>query len=217
MKKKALPALVFTLLAITFAAWVYTRPAPRLLVTDGNSLTDGKYSVYPKETRRLLGGNWDLVNVGLSGCTTQHMLDHAQEVDALRLQHDRARTVLVAWEISNDLALGASRDDAYARFVRYCRERKRAGWTVLALTVLPRTALGSMALPDTFEIDRIAIDERMRREWPTFADGIVDVAADDRIGTFGRQLDKSLYYDGVHLTPKGYGLVAQDVVAVIPR
>lgn len=184
-----------------------------LIVTDGNSLTDGAYSTYPRMLIDDLGGTWTLRNFGVSGQTTANMLKDVQaQIDPL-FSPKRA-SILVAWEITNDLKRDASRGDAYERFQRYCRERRAVGWKVIALTVLPRVRNESQS---KFENDRSAINADMRLNWPSFADGLADVAADNRIGDFGDQLDKMYYSDGTHLTGQGYAIVADLVAAQVRR
>jgi hypothetical protein len=80
---------------------------------------------------------------------------------------------------------------------------------VLALTVLPRANCPPGA---QFEAQRSRLNDRIRANWAVFADGLVDVAADGRIGAAGASLDQQYYTDGVHLNARGYAIVAQAVV-----
>ena len=101
---------------------------------------------------------------------------------------------------------------AYEHFRRYCAERRAAGWTVIALTVLPRA---QSTLVATFEADRSTINADIRTHWREFADGLADVAADHRIGEFGDQLNKKYFRDGVHLTARGNVIVTAIVAAAV--
>jgi len=185
---------------------------PNLLVVDGNSLTDGRYSSYPLRTLANLGDGWTLRNFGVNGQTTgQMLLDAKKQIDPL-IRPNRLN-VLAAWEITNELRQGAPREAAYERFRRYCLDRRAAGWKVIALTVLPRT---QPTLPLTFEADRSAINADMRAHWREFADGLADVAADPRLGDAGDELDVNYFRDGIHPTPKGDVIVA-NAVAILVR
>lgn len=183
----------------------------QLLVTDGNSLTDGHYSTYPALLMAQLGSGWTLRNFGVSGQTTPQMSKDAKtQIDSLR--RAGKTDVLVAWEITNDLIHGAERDQAYERFRSYCQARREAGWKVVALTVLPRARDG---LKPKFEDARTFINADMRRNWRSFADALADVAAGPQIGDFGDQLNLTYYSDGTHLTGQGYAIVANIVAAQV--
>ena len=110
---------------------------------------------------------------------------------------------------------GDFRDDRPAIYVydalrTYCLARRAAGFRVLVLTVLPSNR------PETFEATRLAYDAMLRSGWNTFADGLVDVAADHRIGDTGDELDGQFYLvDQLHLTSAGSAVMASVAAPVL--
>lgn len=201
----ALSAKDLTLSPIIFDAATLSEDFNALIVFDGNSMTAGAYSSYPATTVSALVGTWTAHNFGVSGQTTIEMIaDAAAQIDSL-YDPDMLKNVVVFWEVTNDLKLGATRADAQARMVQYCQARKAAGWSVVVLTILPRTQVG---LPETFEDDRIAINSYILANYASFADAVADVASDSRIGDYGDSNDTTYFYDGVHMTTAGYNIVA---------
>ena len=117
-----------------------------------------------------------------------------------------------------DFRAGASSADVYGALRTYCSERRAEGFRVVVLTVLPASD------PVTFEATRLAYDAMLRSSWQGFADGLVDVAADGRIGDAGDNLDRHFYQpDALHLTNAGNEVMAsvasraeRPAVAVLP-
>jgi len=200
--------------------WLNIRVAAALplIVFDGNSLTyrpaDTDVTPYPTQCVRLLGeANYEWYNFGVGGqITTQMTADAPTEIDVL-FDRRRSKNIVVAWEVSNDLFFGASAATAYANYVAYCNARRAAGFTVVAVTVLPRSGVGT---PGSFEADRGTVNTSIRSNWHSFAHALADVAADSRIGDAGDENDATYYKaDLVHLTNVGAGVVAQIVADAI--
>jgi hypothetical protein len=119
---------------------------PTDIVFDGNSLTAGlgasPGNSYPEQAMRLLPRSYTWHNLGVSAQTTVQMAaDAADQVDAL--VDPSARNVLVVWEATNDLFFGAGPEAAYGHLVSYCQDRRRAGYQVIVLTLLPRSEPGA--------------------------------------------------------------------------
>lgn len=192
------------------------RPMNRLAIFDGNSLTAGSGSTggqtYPVQTAALLGSGWDTVNVGVGGQSTAGMNTRAgQFVDAAENAW-RSGEIVVGWEGTNDLFLGATPATSISRLTTYYSGRKAEGYRVVVMTVLPRSSVG---VSGTFEADRQTINASLRANWPTYADALVDVAADPRIGDQGDETDTTYYADLTHLNNTGYGVVASLVAPVL--
>ena len=206
------------------ASWLRSTPAAPVLSADrGLVVFDGCSLVadagvatadgMPEQVMSLLPSDLQLRNLGVAGQTTQQMAaDAASQVDPLYCKA-RAENVLVVWEGTNDLIYGVSpRFDsaqAYRHLADYCRARRRAGFTVVICSVLPRAAGADFAAA------RRDLNARLRRGWPQFADAIADVGADMTIGPEGAQWDRTYYRDGVHLTPAGYAIVARHVATAV--
>ncbi len=208
----------------------FYQPTRTVVVFDGNSLTYGlgvpTAQNYPSQVAGLLGSRYLTFNLGVNGQTTpQMMADGKTQVDSLI---GVGRSILVAWEITNDIYKGASPQTAYQDFVAYCRQRKAAGWKVVIMDVLPRS---DRYTPANFELSRQAVNVWLRRDFsqPTgdpliyktrdatsYADLLIDLAAVPDLGKAGAQ-DSQVYYlpDRVHLSPAGYGILAKEVQEAI--
>ena len=187
----------------------------RQVVFDGNSLTIGTgiSRPYPSQVLAKLDGQWAAYNLGVNRQTSSQMAaDAVAQVDAL-LEPGFETNVLVAWEITNDMAFGTKTAQAcYEDYAAYCAARKAAGFKVIALTVLPR---GDGARED-FEGNRLQVNDWIRKKYATFADAVADVAADPRIGSAGAPLDPNYFTpDKVHLNDAGAGVVAAKVIETI--
>jgi lysophospholipase L1-like esterase len=192
------------------------RAAGDLVVFDGCSLVMdtglGEADMMPAQVAALLQPGLESVNLGVPGQTTQMMLaDAAAQVDPLA--EGRGDPVLVVWEGTNDLMYGTDppfdAEAAYRHLASYCRARRRAGYRVVVLTVLPREGSAE------FEAARTELNAGLRAAWRSFADGLADVAADEVIGRAGAEFDEVYYRDTVHLTPAGYGVVARRVAEAV--
>jgi lysophospholipase L1-like esterase len=183
-----------------------------LLVCDGNSLTAGHglttSESYPAQLSALIGAGWDTRNVGVSAQTTQDMQsDAVAQIDAL-YSGSRLKNVLVAWEITNDLYFGASAGDALTHFKDYCADRRVAGFTVVAVTVLPRSEGGT---PGGFEASRATVNAELRNlaNMGVYWDAVFDLAADGRLGDAGDEQDLTYYLnDDVHINAAGCEILA---------
>lgn len=188
-----------------------------VLAVDGNSLTQSRNGAVamPANVMHDLGDPATLrfVNAGESGHTTTQMLTTALTlVDPL--YKPGQVNVCLYWEGENDLYFGADAGTAFDHLRAYGQARQRVGFTVVLLTLLPR---GDLGVPVTYEADRAAVNALLRANWPTFADALVDVAADpimgdpaqDAAGVYISQIDH------VHLTDAGSLRVAQLVAEVL--
>lgn len=195
--------------AVVVLSIAITEMARGLVVFEGDSLTSGPNGApeqaYPAQAMDLLGGRYVWRNRGGSG---QTLVDMAR--DAALIDHEPRQPVniLVLWGGTNDLRFGASADEVYSRIESYARARRATGYRVLVLTILPRS---NSTTPEGFEIQRQALNARLRASWRDFADMLIDVAADPRIGDAGDELDARYFTDRLHMTPLGYSLIAAHV------
>jgi lysophospholipase L1-like esterase len=156
------------------------------------------------------------VNFGIGGQKLSDMLINAPtKVDPL-FQPGLGRNVAVIWGGTNDLCWWAHTSEAvYEDLREYCEGRRRAGYTVVALTLLPRSDTGS---PADFETLRQEVNSRIRAGWAGFADAMVDVGSDPFIGISGSETDLRFYSpDRVHLNNAGLALVAGRVGKLLHR
>jgi lysophospholipase L1-like esterase len=119
---------------------------------------------------------------------------------------DDGRGYVFGFGGTNDLFFGASAGTVQTRYQDWCEARQAAGWKVIAFTILPRS---DTSTPGTFETSRQTFNTWLRANWATFADALVDVAADTRIGDVNDELDTTYYStDKVHLIAAGQAIVA---------
>lgn len=187
---------------------------PRL-VCIGDSLTDGsngygKNSIaatleYPSQLQLLRPGRF-VINAGKWGA----LVSTLAPVDPLCTPGAQ----LVVFIGSNNLSGGQSPDEAYKAISAYCRARQAKGWTVYVTTLLPRVA--PKTVPD-WETKRQATNELIRQNHAAFSDGLIDFAADPRVGEAGDELDATHYTpDQIHLTAAGAAVLAALVHRALP-
>ena len=193
-----------------------SRPPIGLVVFDGDSLTiaTGATDPFPNQLMRMWGSPVQWWNVATGGQSMKDMaVDGPAQVDT-KFDPRRGRNAVVVWGGSNDLALWhESPEQVFELTKEYCLERRRQGFTVVLLTLLPRSGRID---PEDVEGRRQDLNTLLRAHWSEFADGIVDVGADPRLGQQGDELDRRYYQaDRVHLNNVGLGLVAKSVYSVL--
>jgi lysophospholipase L1-like esterase len=179
-------------------------------IFDGDSLTFGYASTagndYPSLVMALLGSNpYHLkTNDGLNGDTLANMAAAAPAGIDLLYDPHQYKNVVCIWGGTNDLFAGASAATVYGNIVDYGTGRRAVGFQVVVFTITPRNNFDA-----GMEANRLTINTNIRTNWATFADALVDVAADGRIGDAGDE-DNLTYYDadGTHLNDTGYAIVA---------
>jgi lysophospholipase L1-like esterase len=208
------------------ALWLrlYTVPEPPdpdpfvsgLCVCDGNSLTSGTGATagneYPTVLAASLPSGWTVENFGEVGQTTTQRENAAGDIIEL-FDAERTENVAVLWEITNALFLadGAlSANDAYAEYVSWCETIRASGFSVVAVTVLPRTEAGTYA---GFEADRQTVNGLIRANFEDFADALADVA--DHADLDDSEDTNFYNADGVHLNDAGYAIVAAVVESAV--
>jgi lysophospholipase L1-like esterase len=128
------------------------------------------------------------------------------------------RNVVVLWAGTNDIALwNHATAWIYQELERYAAERRAQGFTVVVLTLLPRSDVAVQVVPD-FETRRQGLNQMIRSNWEEFADLMIDIGADDRVGQAGDERNRTYYTaDRVHLNDNGQQLVAGIVGAELQR
>lgn len=188
---------------------VQDHPRVGRIIFDGDSLTAGSnaHNPYPSQLMAAWPRKIPWVNLGIGGQPLSRMLNNApQNVDPL--YHDgEGQEVVVIWGGTNDIALwNHTSEEVYLDLKEYAEDRHERGFRVVVLTMLPRS--DSYAQPD-FEARRQAANEKIRAGWESFADLVVDVADDQRIGRPGAEKDLVYYTsDRVHINDTGHGVVA---------
>ena len=187
-----------------------------LIVFDGDSLTEGYLLTpaqsYPTQAMKQLPGWLESVNFGIAGQTWQDLLrDVRHEVDPL-YSASRRLNLVVAWAAANDLAAGYGAQETYENARRYCEARRRVGFTVCTATMYP---LQPKDVDVRFEARRVAYNDLLRAHWHEFAEALVDLAADERLGDPSGPARRQYFIDAVHLNEAGYGVIADCVVQTL--
>lgn len=185
----------------TLVPYSWTRGVPRMYagqcVFDGDSITQGYQSTVNRGwTQDLtLPANVRLRNFAQSSATLATLMSQAASViDPVRIAGDI--NVLCIFAGTNDIFVNSvAQATVYANLVSYCQTRRAAGWNVVVFTCLPRG--GTTATVYNADI---------RANWPTFADGMVDVVSDSRLS----DSTNTTYFnaDGIHLNNTGYAVLA---------
>jgi lysophospholipase L1-like esterase len=193
-------------------------PRAGLIVFDGDSLTEGYFLApsqsYPSQAMRRLPDWLRHANVAVSGQTWPDLLsDVHQEVDPF-FSESLDIDLVVVWAGANDLAAGYSAREALENAWRYCESRRRVGFQVVTATLYP---LQPKNLDAGYEERRRKYNDLLRAEWREFADALVDVAADERIGDSSGPARRRYFIDAVHLNEEGYGVIADCFLPALQR
>lgn len=197
-----------------------TKALPRLVVFEGNSLTALNASWVticwpsllmkrPSLAQHRLAG----INVAVGGDGILQAAERAPiYVDPLA----PIGGVVVLWEGTN--GLGQSGYDAaltYRQHRDYCLERKKAGWRVVIGTIANRK-YGTPPNPDPrHEPARLEFNRLIRESWRGFADALLDIGSDVKLGQPTSADNPRYFRDGIHLTADGASRVADLAEGVI--
>ena len=215
-----------------------SRPAPSTgpavtaqVICHGDSLTAGYNAssglltatgtTYPGVLAKALGPTWRVANIGTGGWPLGAMSGEApQKIDPL-FDPELKQNVLIIFGGTNDLGGGhKSAETAYADLISYCKARRAAHpWRILVVT--PPVAAYPGVYPADFDAQMVKYGALIRRHWRFFADGIVDVGADARLGTPGAERNPTYFSDKdfTHLTDAGYAIIghaAAQAVKALP-
>lgn len=183
----------------------------------GVPYTPGSGLDYPAQLLALLGPSWESVNLGVSGKTTSQFLSSFSTLEATASSVSHITDVLFAWEVSNSIVAGLTADqiikgDGTGVFEQVCTAAKAAGFTVYAMTCIPRVGITAGAL----ETIRTTVNARMIADTSgTYWNSkVIDVASSPYLNDYTNHT----YFqagDQTHLTGTGgvtggggYGVVA---------
>jgi lysophospholipase L1-like esterase len=188
---------------------------PGVITWDGGSVMGSFGIALPKmfaqQTQALLGRPTSLYVSATPGADLADMIAEAPtEIDA-RFDPAADANVCVVQGGASDLKGGP---DVVAQVFdalrTYCQGRRAAGFQVAVVTLLPRSDISY------FNEARNSFNTLVREQWPTFADAVVDIAADPRMGDDGDNLDRTYYRpDQVHPNAEGCAVLAEDTAPVL--
>jgi acyl-CoA thioesterase I len=189
------------------------------IICDGNSITQGVYgpeTSYPRQLAQRLndrGYDVEVLNAGVSGQTTAHMLhDALWQID--RCYDPDRLNLLIAMEGGNHMLFGASPATAVAAFAKYCRSRQAAGYKVVAIDTFPRDhgyPPGYDQSQRDYAADLLTYNQLIRSQWLDFADWYFD----GRLQLPEFDMRPPYMDDGVHPSVAGNALLAAKLATLL--
>jgi lysophospholipase L1-like esterase len=189
--------------------------AEKRICFDGDSLTFGYQvaldSLYPVKLLQTLGVPWKGRNFAKSGFRVDQLSsDAASRVDTY-YSSGLSKNILVFLGGINDIlqngTTGNSAATIHGLINTYCTNRRAAGWKVAVCTI-PSGRNYSTA-PGNFETYRTTINSSIVSNWSSYADVLVDLAADSRIGSADSGNDTNYFQaDKLHWNAGGCTVVS---------
>lgn len=175
-----------------------------------SSSSSPRFYGYPKMSERLLPGEFHAYNVAGGGQRIEVQLPlYATQVGTITTAYADNRIVFVAYG-TNDITSGRTDAQIYADIQSYCALVQADGAKAIVATILP--ASGHSA-PQ--QATRLSVNDSVRTNWASFADGLADFASDPTMGPQSAASDAALYPDGLHPSRIGHGHLAPIAAAAI--
>jgi len=177
------------------------------LVYDGDSITFGRGVALGNEiasqTPALIGETFARFNYGIGGQQQASMVTGYPNRAAQAYQASKLN-VLKIFAGTNDVKNNVTGANTWASAVSEMQAARTTGFQkILVATMLPRGDFTGAQ-----EAERQAFNDLVRANWQTYADGLLDYAADPMMGAAGATSNLTLFSDGVHPTEYGDSLLA---------
>ena len=147
------------------------------------------------------GQSFTVSNIGVGGRTVQDMSRLAYSNLNPLFANESGLNIAVVWGGINDITLGDTPENSFSYLSAFCRRLRGLGWRVVVCTLISRNG---------FNTERNLFNGYVRERWPSFADALVDLAANANIGADGAYTNAT-YFQAVgqtHLTDAGLTIVA---------
>lgn len=197
------------------------------IVFDGDSLTAGAGSsggcTYPNLTIQALGAPWGGYNLGVPGAGIGSLVSGAAANVDTKYNASHSKNIVILWAGSNDLANSSGQTaTVYSAIQTFGNARKAVGWTVVIVSILPRTATNG-----SFETDRQSLATSLLGDFTGstsdpniwtgagYADYLLNITADSTIGSSGENITGPYDSDHIHLNNGGYEYFAKKIVTLI--
>lgn len=199
----------------SYVNYTYKVGAPdlaRAYIMEGDSITvgfglpsDTATNTWPSQWERLKATAPKWVHRATTGTQLTTMLGQAAtEIDPYVAQNSQyTQQVAVLFAGSNDISNARTDAQIEADLQTWCTGRRSAGFDIIAVfTILP-----SGSFNGTMEAYRVAYNNWLRANYATYADILIDVAADSRLST----PTNTTYYqaDATHPNATGLGVIAE--------
>ena len=192
-----------------------TQPPTLNLVFFGDSLTegvphfDGETDTMPFMVNQQFPGA-TYIKLGYRGQTSGYLREKFDGWLCAQYKADM-ENVLVLWTGTNDLALNTTNvvPQVYANMVALAQAAHSAGWKVVVVMVISRSNyFVSTQAQAEFPSEQATLNQMIHSS--TAFDAVADPAPQ-----LTDTSDTTLFWDGCHLFPKGYQIVADLVVQAI--
>lgn len=147
-------------------------------------------------------------NLAVSGSRWAELTARAAATDARINPH--ATNIIVCWCGTNEGSINDA-SATHAAQAAYCAARRAAGWKKIVVgTAMDRSDQGTHAW-------RNSLNALIRANYTTYADGLIDVAADSRIGADNAYTDATYFNQSSppHLNATGWQVVADLAAPII--
>lgn len=183
-----------------------------IVICDGDSRTDGftgGTSAWRYSEHLDLGKNYTVYNTATGGATftdneiegVRWITNDAYNVVTPLYSNNMLNNIVVIWAGFNDLAVrDKSPHDTFESLKSYCLARKSEGFKVIVVTEPSTTSIVG-------DERRLVLNSLVRNSVTDYADGLVDLEQNEFIGPRGTASNTKYFFDGVHMTEEGYGLV----------
>jgi len=189
---------------------------PAVVVWDGGSIIAGhgadREHKFPVQTLAMVPKTCSSYVSVTGGAKIADMLAEAPaEVDARYSATADLEPLVSRSPAAVTFGAAGARTDVYASLREVLPPlAARPVFRVLVVTLLPSHRT------ETFEVMRLAYNAMVREGWPAFADGLVDIAADRRIGETGDEYNEQFYLnDQLHLNNVGNTVMAAVAAPVL--
>jgi len=150
------------------------------------------------------------MNVGVGGSMFATLESRAAALDATISTH--ALNVLTVWCGTNETTFPGNATTTHDSLRSYCLARRAAGWD----KIIVATAMARTDQPN--EAWRGAYNTLIRNNYTTYADGLIDVAANANLGTEFAYNNSYFHTDHIHLSATGcteMAAIAAPVIAAV--
>lgn len=201
-----------------------TTPAKKLVVCNGDSLTEGfqcssgqnttSGTCYPGVLQSLLGSTWEASNLGIAGRSAQNIAaDGTNRVGPLLSDPDATETWEVLLAGFNDGNQGADAPTIFTALQTNINDITGLGNKVIVCS-LPHVGPGAVGYPPNVNDVFDAVNASIHANYPTSNVKVADLAANaflnDPLNVTYRSSDQ------IHFVDPGYALLAQVVRAQLP-
>jgi lysophospholipase L1-like esterase len=183
-----------------------------VVVMTGDSTTRGfaaTHSILQMLLSDAFGSRVKVCNNGVAGRTLATMVEGANITADLALGSGSSRKLYVIQGGINDLIADSSAGRGaalYALIQQYCAAIRGAGHKVVPVTMIANYSYSAVS---PYETERQSFNALLRAGYSTFADGLIDYAAEPIVGTRAASQDTAYWADATHPNDAGYAVKAR--------